>query len=162
MHDVFLQNAAHRQLENCQFRLMTEADIEEVTVIERESFSTPWTKQGFYDSLKLPYTLYYVAVTKQGETLGYCGLYQSGNQAEITNVAVRASARKRQVAFHMLEKLMEEGQTRGVLHFTLEVREGNDPAIRLYEKLGFEKNGIRKNFYRNPSENALIMWKHLQ
>lgn len=146
------------QLENIIFRKMNETDIPQVAEIEGATFSTPWTEDGFRESLAVEYTLYYVA-EEAGEILGYCGLYQSSDEADITNVAVKESARNRNIATLMLQELMNEGEKRGIEAFTLEVRVGNAPAIRLYEKLGFESVGIRKNFYRNPVEDANIMWK---
>lgn len=142
-----------------QIRPMTEADILQAAQIEAEIFSNPWKKGDFLDSLRLNYTCYYAASKSQEELLGYCGFYQSGDLAEITNVAVKSSARKNHIAQSMLQKLMEEGLKRGVCQFTLEVRAGNLPAIHLYEKLGFRKEGIRKNFYRNPIEDAFVMNK---
>lgn len=140
-----------------QIRLMTEADAKQAAEIEADIFANPWTLENFLDSLKLDYACYYAAFTEQGELLGYCGFYQSEDLAEITNVAVKPSARRMHIARNMLEKMLREGGAKGIRQFTLEVRVGNLPAIHLYEKLGFIREGIRKNFYRNPVEDAFIM-----
>ena len=81
--------------------------------------------------------------------------------ADITNVAVVEKFRKKGVATELLEQLFLRGYERGIENFTLEVRVGNAPAIHLYEKLGFERSGIRPNFYEKPKEDALIMWKYV-
>ena len=86
--------------------------------------------------------------------------YISFEEADISNVAVKKNFRRKNVAENMLNKLFYECGEKGVSDITLEVRETNVPAISLYEKLGFEEAGIRKNFYEKPVENALIMWKH--
>ena len=104
-------------------------------------------------------TIYLVAYEK--EILAeYCGLLQSFDEADITNVAVVEKFRGKGVATELLEQLFLRGYERGIENFTLEVRVGNAPAIHLYEKLGFERSGIRPNFYEKPKEDALIMWKY--
>ena len=92
--------------------------------------------------------------------MAYCGAYISFEEADISNVAVKKNFRRKNVAENMLNKLFYECGKKGVSDITLEVRETNVSAISLYEKLGFEEAGIRKNFYEKPVENALIMWKH--
>lgn len=138
---------------------MTEAYLDEVAAIEAEIFSRPWSRKGFSDSLKQKESLY-VAALLDGRVAGYCGLLQSFDEADITNVAVKKEARGQGVATAMLTELMNQGRQRGICHFTLEVRAGNKTAIALYEKLGFVSVGIRKNFYDLPTEDAVIMWKH--
>ena len=119
---------------------MSEGDIKQVAAIEKKIFSLPWSEKSFLDSLKNENTVYIVA--------------------DISNVAVKKNFRRKNVAENMLNKLFYECGKKGVSDITLEVRETNVPAISLYEKLGFEEAGIRKNFYEKPVENALIMWKH--
>lgn len=136
---------------------MKTEDLEQVTGIEKQCFSEPWSREGFASSLQLADTLYLTAVREE-EILGYCGLLRSFEEADITNVAVREDCRNQGIAEAMLKELMHQGQESGIQRFTLEVRVGNKPAIHLYEKLGFESVGIRKNFYAKPTEDALIMW----
>lgn len=140
--------------------LMQLSDIDEVVEIEKVSFSTPWTKEGFCESLKKDYCCYIVARTNDNVLAGYCGFYQSDIEADITNVAVSLDYRNKGVAYKMLKYLIEIGEKRGVQDFTLEVRAGNEIAIKLYKKLGFESVGFRKNFYANPTEDACIMWRY--
>ena len=93
--------------------------------------------------------------------VGYCGVWLSFDEGEIMNVAVREEFRRRGCAGRLLEELLSRAKERGASRFILEVRERNLPAIRLYESLGFERAGIRKNFYSDPKENALILLKEI-
>lgn len=136
---------------------MQPEDVREVAALEAKIFSVPWSEAGFLSSLQSKDTLY-LAVRKSGQLIGYCGFLQSFDEADITNVAVEETYRGCGVASRMLEQLMELGKARGILRYTLEVRVSNASAIHLYEKLGFRAVGIRKNFYDNPKEDAMIMW----
>lgn len=144
--------------ETVQIRLMEEKDLDQVAAIEKKYFSVPWSRQSFLDSLKLAHTIYVVAEV-DGRIAGYCGCYQMLEEAEIVNVAVEEAFRGQSVGRRMLTELMRLGEKQGVFAYTLEVRVSNEPAIRLYESLGFESLGIRKNFYEKPMEDAMIMWR---
>lgn len=137
---------------------MQMGDLTEVALIEKSIFSQPWSENGFAASLQSKDTLYLVA-RLDGELAGYCGLLQSLDEADITNVAVKENCRRRRVAEAMLTELIRRGAARGIGAFTLEVRRSNAGAIALYEKLGFINCGIRRNFYEKPAEDAVIMWK---
>lgn len=140
-------------------REMTEEDLVQVVEIEKETFSQPWSKEGFLGSLKEKATLY-LCTEIDGKIAGYCGLLQVLDEADITNVAVASEFRRQGIARQMLQELLRRGLGRGIKNFTLEVRESNLSAQKLYEQLGFENCGIRKNFYDFPKENAVIMWKY--
>lgn len=144
--------------EEITIRPMTEEDLEQVETIERESFSVPWSFDAFKSAMALPHTIYLVACAGR-EILGYCGMYISLDEGEIPNVAVRPDARNRRVGERMLSELLRRGADRGVASVFLEVRAGNEPARKLYARLGFEAAGVRKNFYEKPVEDAVIMWK---
>ena len=92
---------------------------------------------------------------------GCCGVWLSFEEGEIMNVAVRREYRRRGVAGRLMKELLSRAEKRGAARFILEVREGNLPAIRLYESLGFLHAGRRKNFYSDPAEDALIMIKEI-
>lgn len=140
-------------------RAMEMRDIEAVAILEAENFSEPWSANSFIEEIRKETSLYIVAY--EGETLvGICGLVTSFDEGEVLNVSVAKEYRKQGVAYQMLQHLLNEGESKGIKHFTLEVREGNVPARTLYEKLGFVCEGIRPNFYRNPAENAAIYWLH--
>lgn len=143
-----------------QIRRIEEKDIDQVETIEKDTFSMPWTRKDFFDSVTNANQLYVVAI-EENEVLGYCGLWNIAGEGQITNVAVKKNARNQKIGFKMLNYLMEWGINEEITAFTLEVRESNKPAIHLYEKLGFKAEGIRKNFYEKPQENAVIMWKYI-
>lgn len=126
--------------------------------LERSVSSDAWSQKAFADAIMDGNALY-LAARLDGKLAGCCGLWQSFETADICNVAVDASFWRKGIAKAMLCALMEEGRARGVSDFTLEVRKNNLPAIGLYEKLGFVTEGVRKNFYANPKDDALIMWK---
>lgn len=140
-------------------RAMEMRDIEAAAILEAENFSEPWSANSFIEEIRKETSLYIVAY--EGETLvGICGLVTSFDEGEVLNVSVAKEYRKQGIAYQMLQHLLNEGESKGIKHFTLEVREGNVPARTLYEKLGFVCEGIRPNFYRNPAENAAIYWLH--
>lgn len=143
-----------------EIREMRREDLPEVTRIEKENFTLPWSQQGFLDSMEQENTCYLVACINE-KVAGYCGFLQVLDEADITNVAVDATYRRMGVGKRMLTDLIDRGSRRGVKAFTLEVRESNIAAQGLYQKLGFESAGSRKNFYDAPKENAVIMWKYL-
>lgn len=140
-------------------RRMQTADLPEVCKIEKENFSLPWSESSFFESMNKDYTIFLTALA-ENEVVGYIGCYCVGGEGEITNVAVKASHRRMGIGGMLLEKLYEEGKTLDTEAFFLEVRESNEAAIGLYTRQGFAKEGIRKNFYEKPVENAVIMWKH--
>lgn len=144
-----------------EVKLMEIRDLPEVVEIEKEIFSIPWSLKSFQESLINKNTLYMVAVENE-KVIGYAGMYISFEEGDISNVAVASNYRKRGVATKLLLEIIRRAHEKGVTDVTLEVRETNVGAIRLYEKLGFKEVGIRKNFYEKPIENALIMWKHNQ
>lgn len=137
---------------------MTEQDLNQVTALEQEMFSVPWTRQGFLDALKRTDTCYLVA-KEQGEICGYCGFYQSFEEADIVNVAVSPKYRQRGIGRKLLEQLLLAGRQKGVQRFLLEVRVSNAPAIALYTSMGFVLDGTRKDFYDKPKEDAYLFSK---
>lgn len=141
-----------------EIRSMRFSDLEAVVQIEEKLFSQPWSRQGFLDSLQADNTIYLVALADD-TVAGYCGLLQVLDEADITNVAVDEAFQRRGIARALLQELFTQAQKRGVTALTLEVRKSNVSALSLYESLGFENCGIRRNFYEKPTEDAVIMWK---
>ena len=140
-----------------QIRRMTAKDVTAVVKIENEIFSEPWSADSFRIGLETKNDIYLVA-EEDGEILGYCGLWGVIDEGQITNVAVAPGHRRRGVAEKMLRELMQQAAEADFTEFTLEVRVSNAPAIALYHKLGFHDEGIRKDFYAKPREDAIIMW----
>lgn len=139
-------------------RKLQEGDIPELSRIEAESFSMPWSADAFRELLDRPYCTYFVALA-DGRLAGCCGYTDICHEANIDNVVVALKYRNLGIAQAMLQRLMEQGQTSGIEAYTLEVRVSNLAAIHIYEKLGFQSAGIRPGFYEKPVEDAVIMWK---
>ena len=138
---------------------LAERHIPELAGLEAEVFTDPWSEKSFRDLLKHSYCRYLVAEDAKGHPVGFAGMTISFDEADIDKVMVAPKMRRRGIADRLLEKVMEQGKECGVQSFTLEVRRGNQPAIALYQKNGFVSEGIRPNFYSNPREDAVIMWK---
>ena len=145
-------------------RRMSEADIHQVSEIEKETFSQPWSAHAFEESVRDDNAVLLVAedVGEKGvpEIVGYIGMYVSAPEGEITNVAVREECRGNGCGNLLLQAMEQWAQKHRIERIVLEVRSGNAGAIHVYEKNGFVKLGIRKNFYQFPQEDADIMeWK---
>ena len=137
---------------------LTEEYVDQVCVLEEEAFSMPWHKESFLEMIANENACYLVALVGE-EVVASCGLRHIVGEGEITNVVTKSTMRGKGVGRQILLRLLEEGSKMGAEAFTLEVRVSNAPAIHLYESLGFVSEGVRKNFYEEPTEDALIMWK---
>lgn len=140
-------------------RKMKDADTAAVAALEKECFSEPWSETELKKSMQQKNYLFFVAEEKN-QVLGYIGMYQILEEGDITNVAVTSSARNRGIGGRLLQTLMKDCLFLGVTCITLEVRESNQSAIHLYQKHGFSIEGVRKNYYSQPTENGLIMWNY--
>ncbi len=139
-----------------QIRIMTEKDIDEVAALEQQIFSSPWSRESIEKAYQLQENIYLVAEDENG-ILGYCGIWTSYETADLCNIAVRPECRRRGIADGILKEAFKACRQRQIEQMLLEVRESNEPAIVLYEKNAFQKIDIRKGYYRNPKENAIIM-----
>ena len=136
-------------------RQMEEKDIDSLVIIEEECFSLPWSKKAFQESYVKDYAYFFVAEIDK-EIVGYVGLYKMGNDGDITNIGIFSLHRRKGIGYKLMSSVLDFAKRENMEHITLEVRESNIPAIALYEKLGFVKVGIRKDFYEKPVENAII------
>ena len=127
--------------------------------LETECFAHPWTLDNFEEYYNNSSANFYVAVDDDGTVVGYIGSYTVMDESSITNIAVTESARKLGVGTALVEKVLAIAELNRVSFVTLEVRYSNAPAIGLYKKLGFQIEGTRPGFYRDPDEDALIMTK---
>lgn len=137
---------------------MTEGDIAEIAEIEKECFSTPWSEDALRSELSNDGAVFLKAVT-DGEISGYIGMHTVLDECYIANIAVKNKFRRRGIGEAILYSAEKEALSKGCSFISLEVRVSNTPAISLYEKRGYISQGQRKNFYSNPTENALIMTK---
>ena len=136
--------------------------VAQTAELEAQCFSTPWSEKAFADAVESPNYEYIAALDGADESLvGYAGMQVVLDEAEITNIAVSPAQRRRGTAYKLLEGLELLCRRKNVKYLHLEVRESNTAARRLYEKYGFEIDGIRKNFYQKPTENAVLMTKVL-
>lgn len=139
-----------------RIREMEAGDVDAAALLEQQIFSRPWSRQGFLDALEMDNTIFLVA-EERGTVTGYAGLYGALDEGEITNVAVDGKRRCRGTGALLIRGLKELAEQRGIKRLILEVRVSNDAAIRLYERNGFTKQGIRRDFYELPREDAYIM-----
>lgn len=137
-------------------RRMKAEDVPYVAALEAENFSRPWSFAAFQTILSDENYIALVLSDKKA-LLGYCVLLCAGEEADITNVCTAAEARRKGVAAALLTALFQEGNARRIKEYFLEVREGNKAARALYGKMGFQEIGIRKNYYEEPRENAVLM-----
>ena len=137
---------------------ITEDDIAEIAEIEKECFSTPWSEDALRSELSNDGAVFLKAVT-DGEISGYIGMHTVLDECYIANIAVKNKFRRRGIGEAILDSAEKEALNKNCSFISLEVRVSNAPAISLYEKRGYISQGQRKNFYSNPTENALIMTK---
>ena len=136
---------------------MEREHIKPIADLEKICFSEPWSEDGISESYKNG-TKFFVGI-ENGKVLGYIGIICIIDEGYITNVAVFPESRKKGVGTALLERVFSLAKDMGLSFVSLEVRESNIPAISLYEKLGFKQEGKRKDFYRDPKEDALILTK---
>jgi len=137
---------------------MTQQDVRGIYEIEKECFSVAWSENSIREELENELAFFYVCKI-QGKVIGYGGMHYVSKEGYIDNIAVTSSYRKQGIGKMILQKLEDKViSTQGEL-LTLEVRQSNADAISLYENFGFITEGIRKNYYSDPKENALIMTK---
>ncbi len=140
-----------------EYKKMTEQYVAQVAEIERTTFSEPWSEAMLTEVCARPEYVYLLAMEDE-EVLGYAGMMVVGDEGQITNVATRSDVRRRGIGRNLVAMLLAMNEERGIRAFTLEVRDGNIPAIALYEGLGFRLAGIRRNYYRKPLEDGRIYW----
>lgn len=128
--------------------------LDDVYKIECACFVHPWSKADLENQLALD-TSYFLVAVVDGKAVGYMGLQIFSGEGYVTNVAVLPEFRRQGIAQMLVEKQLQNDMN----FITLEVRKSNFPAIKLYEKSGFENVGVRPHFYTSPDEDAVIMTK---
>lgn len=141
------------------FRKMKKQDIVQVAKIEKTYLTTPWSLKEIEDSFARENYIFIVA-EKNGSIIGYIGLYFILEEGNITNILVEESHRGQGIGTNLLTNMIQAAKIQGVTSVTLEVRASNEQAMRIYDHNGFEKEGTRKDYYSNPKEDAIIMWKY--
>ena len=139
---------------------MAPAHVPQIAELERATFSAPWVEDAVRAELDNPLSLWLVAADGE-DVLGYVGSQTVFEDTDILNVAVKPAARRRGIAETLLRALEQRLILNGAQRITLEVRISNAPALALYEKLGYVRVGLRRNYYEKPREDALILQKRL-
>jgi ribosomal-protein-alanine N-acetyltransferase len=142
-----------------ELRRLEAADLVRVEEIEREAYPTPWSRSMFDAELRKPSSLAIGAFTAADELVGYAFVSRYVDAWHVMNVAVSIAYRRRGIAAALLERLFDVTATDPRRGYTLEVRVSNTGAIALYEQLGFEGRGVRRGYYTDNREDALIMWR---
>lgn len=138
---------------------MQKDELDDVLKIEEKAYGEHhWSKDSFYGELSNNLAHYYSAFDLGGNLVGYAGSWQVIDEAHITTIAVAPEFMRKKIGEALLYRIIEECYKNKIKYVTLEVRESNTPAIKLYEKYGFKSLGVRKGYYQNNNEDALIMW----
>lgn len=137
---------------------MTQTHVAQIAELEKLCFSEPWSEKSVASELNNPLAFWLVA-DDNGRVAGYIGSQTVMDETDMMNVAVHPDYRKQGIATALIVGLVEELRKMGSHSLTLEVRASNENAIRVYQRLDFQQVGCRKNYYRNPKEDALILRK---
>lgn len=142
------------------YSLMKDVHINGVYNLSKECFAIPWTLDSITNELNNPLAKYIIAEDLEtNEVIGFVGIWIIAGEGDITNIAVNPNYRKQGVASNLLLNLLDICKSLNCNNITLEVRESNIPAQNLYKKFDFKEEGIRKGYYSDNGENAIIMWK---
>lgn len=146
-------------MENFKIREMTQNDIDEILEIEELSYGAHhWSYDSFLCELNNKISTYRVIVNSQNKCCGYMGIWKIIDEAHVTNLSVHPDFRNKKLAHRLLLASIDECYKEKIKYITLEVRKSNEKAIHLYEKFGFKSLGLRKKYYQDNNEDALIMW----
>jgi ribosomal-protein-alanine N-acetyltransferase len=145
---------------NVELRRLELGDLDAIEAIEREAYPTPWSRSMFASELAKPTSLSLGAFERDGGPLvGYLIISRYVDAWHVMNVAVASGHRRRGIARLLLDRLFEATASDERRGYTLEVRVSNEGAIKLYEALGFKARGVRRGYYTDNREDALIMWR---
>lgn len=150
-----------RAPEDVTIEIMKMKDLDDVMEIEQRCFTTPWSRYSFTCELKDNQFSHYIVAKVDGKTVGYGGMWIVLNEAHVTNVGVLPEYRGEGIGELIMRSLMAIAKKHGADKMTLEVRKSNYVAQNLYSKLGFEPRGIRRGYYIDNKEDAVIMWLDL-
>lgn len=143
------------------FRKMTVEDLDDVIEVEIHSFATPWSREAFYNELTKNQFAHYLVAEVDEKVVGYCGVWIIVDEAHITNIALLPDYRGMKLGEALMGRIIEIARESGAIRITLEVRVSNERAQNLYRKFGFEEGALRKQYYTDNMEDALVMWVNL-
>lgn len=140
-------------------RRMQKSDVDNVILIEKKAYGDHhWSKESFLNEISNDLARYNCAFDNDGNLVGYSGCWQILEEVHITNIAVNPDFKRQKIGEKLLKRIIDECYENKAKYITLEVRVSNQPAINLYEKYGFKSLGVRKGYYQDNNEDALIMW----
>lgn len=149
----------NKKLLNLEITTMTIDHINDVMTIEELCFTTPWSKAALIEEVKSNRLARYIVAVSSGKVIGYAGFWKIIDEGHITNIAVHPEFQGAGVGNCLMYNLLELARRENIKKLTLEVRAGNAKARNLYRKHGFTECGIRKGYYSDNKEDAIIMWK---
>lgn len=138
------------------FRPMAPSDLDEVMAIERTAFRYPWSSRFFLEELQVPCARSFLAEVN-GKIIGYVLFWLLPEEVDIHNIAVHADFRRQGIGQALLQRVLEQARKRNSSRVTLEVRISNIVAQSLYQSVGFMVRGVRKGYYSDDGEDALVM-----
>jgi ribosomal-protein-alanine N-acetyltransferase len=140
--------------------LTLRSDLDRILEIEQASFVNPWTREMYLAELdNHGVSFCYIIRDRSQQVIGFCSFWRVLDELHINNLAVAPSRRGAGAGTALLHEVLHEGARMGARRATLEVRRSNEGALRLYERLGFSVAGVRRNYYSNPAEDALVLWR---
>jgi len=143
---------------NINISRMRYEDLPEVMALEKASFTSPWSEQFFMDELERDFSYIFTARLEDESLAGFICFWVLFEEMHILNLAVAGKHRRKGIARALVKEAFKFALKLGSVSATLEVREKNMPATSFYTRVGFEKAGVRKNYYESPPDNAVIMW----
>ncbi|MEA4923635.1 MAG: ribosomal protein S18-alanine N-acetyltransferase [Eubacteriaceae bacterium] len=146
MSELIIRKADHR-------------DIDTLAEMDKECFSSPWSRESFRQEMDESKVAFYVIGEIDGVPAGYAGMWCIVDEGHITNVAVLPDYREKQVGSRLMEVILDVTHRNGIKDYTLEVRRSNKAALALYRKFDFEEAGVRPRYYEDNGEDAIIMWR---
>lgn len=135
-------------------------DVDDIAEMETICFAHPWSRDSIMQEITSNEMAHYIVAVMDGRVIGYVGVWQILDEGHITNVAVRPEYRGNHIGSTLIGVMIELGNRIGMVRFTLEVRSSNEPAKALYRNFGFKEAGLRKGYYEDNGEDAVIMWRN--
>lgn len=145
-------------MNNIEILKVSPEHIDDIAVIENLCFKIPWSRQSIEEEITGNKLAFYLCARADGRIAGYAGMWHICDEGHITNIAVHPEYRKIGIGSMLLQRLVSHARSIGISSMTLEVRKSNIPAQKLYRKFGFVDAGVRKGYYADNNEDALIMW----
>lgn len=148
-------------MNDVMIRPMELSDLDQVEEIEKKSFTTIWSKKLYRRELIENHFAHYFVIEKQNNMIGFCGIWLVLDEAQVTNIAIDPVYRGQGYGGLLFQYMLKRAIIQGAANLSLEVRKSNIQAQRLYQKFGLQPAGIRKNYYTDNNEDAIVMWVRL-